>query len=181
MNRRNSIWKAILAGMVLISTGRTVYAEEPDPSSPPPVTEEAPEETEAPAPEELSAAEPTETPDETLSEEQPESVTEPSEAPEPAEPVAPSAEPEETAEPEPVWSERLIVIGGEIRDQDHVISAYEDLTLLGFADNDALQEGYAYYSVHAAHAEADGIILAAENGDLTDAPNEISSENNTID
>ena len=181
MNRRNSIWKAILAGMVLISTGRTVYAEEPDPSSPPPVTEDVPEEAEEPLPEELSPAEPTETPDETLSEEQLDPSAEPSEEPESAEPAEPSDEPEETAEPEPVWSDRLIVIGGEIRDQDHVISAYEDLTLLGFADNDVLQEGYAYYSMHAAHAEADGVILAAENGDLTDAPNEISSENNPID
>lgn len=187
MSRRNIIWKAILAGMVLISTGRTVYAEEPDTASPLPVTEEVSEDTgestgnEAPAPEDPAAEERTEISNETPSEEQPDAPAEPSEEPVPAEPAVPDAEPEETADPEPMWSDRLIVIGGEIRDQDHVISVYEDLTLLGFADGEALQEGYAYYSVHAAHAEADGIILAAENGDLTDAPNEISSENNPID
>lgn len=218
MNRRNIIWKAILAGMLLISTGKTAYAEEPDPASTPPVGEEAIEEpvteetsaeteesmpNEETTPEESPTAEPTESSEETLPQEKPEPVPEPSEGPADAEAetetevnaepetetetILPSAEPEEngepeeTAEPEPMWSDRLIVIGGEIRDQDHVISAYEDLTLLGFANGDALQEGYAYYSVHAAHAEADGVILAAENGDLTDAPNEISSENNPID
>ena len=112
--------------------------------------------------------------EEAVQEAEPEQTEKP-ETPEPSEEPAP-AESEDVT-----WTERLIVIGGEIRETDHVISSYDDLTLLGFADADALEEGLAYYSKNAAHAEADGVILAAENGNLTDAPNEISSENNPID
>ena len=160
----------------------------PESTDGPQEAEPGPQETPDAAADE-AAEEPAEAPseEEQLSDELPkeEQLPEAQKTPESPLPEPESEEPEaEDPEIEPeeqTWSDRLIVIGGEIREQDHVISVYEDLTLLGFADGDALQEGYAYYSEHSVHAEADGVILAAENGNLTDAPNEISSENNPID
>ena len=177
----------LLAGILCLDSLLPVMAEPSPEPSPDPVTQElqetpAPQESASPLPEE------TELPEELPAAE--EKVTEttpsPEETPE-AEDTETATAPEEPSaqtEPEPAaWTDRLIVIGADaIRDRDHVIAVYEDLALLGFAGGDALQEGDAYYSTHARHAEPDGVVLAAEEGgDLKDAPNEISEENNPMD
>ena len=81
------------------------------------------------------------------------------------------------------WSHRLIVISGSgVRPQEHVLSFYEDLYLLGFENESELEEAQSYYSGLGAHAEKDEVISAAESeGDIKDVETEISSENNPID
>ena len=81
------------------------------------------------------------------------------------------------------YSERLLVVSGNgVREEDAVISQYEDLYLIGYGSNEELQEAYKYYQSNALHVEVDLPICVAEgNGDIKDAPNEISQENNPMD
>ena len=199
--------RAVLACVLCLNTALPVYAEEPDAPVPSPVTETE----EAAAPESSADAETEErTPEEALqetddpAEESDDEITEPEETEEPAAPEesedsedvpdevpkqtedipeeTPQAQTEEPASEEgTAYADRLIVLGGEIRESDHVISSYEDMTLLGFTTPEALQEGFAWYQAHSVHTEIDGVVLAAEEEGITDAPNEISEENNPID
>ena len=88
----------------------------------------------------------------------------------------------EKQEPAGPYANRLIVISEEPpREEDAVISSFDQMYLLGFESEEAMNEAYAYYLEHALHAEPDGIVSVAEGSDLNDAPNEISEENNPID
>ena len=164
---------ALLTGILIVGSGHPVIAEEPIPE----------EEIEVEMEEDSSES----SQDMTIEEPQEEQEEEASEETEYME-MIPSEEviTEELMEQEELpisWSHRLIVISGSgVRPQEHVLSFYEDLYLLGFENESELEEAQSYYSGLGAHAEKDEVISAAESeGDIKDVETEISSENNPID
>ncbi len=104
-------------------------------------------------------------------------------APEESEESEKTEEPDESEDPALPYPNRLIVMSEEQpREEDKVISNYEGIYLLGYQNEEELQEGYQYYSAHALHAEIDGVVTVAEGEENTsEISNEISEENNPID